>query len=380
MRNFSTTRRHTIVRRAGFAVESFSEKVRLRPLGVVVLVASAALLVVFQYVSGYHVQAPAVADAVAWQHPSPLSTVIHETHVQPGDVVEEGTPLVTLSSLFLERDLALVDAEIERLSSATRLDLARLTADDLERQQALGVALAEVRRDRQRAQALAGRHKALASGAQQHYNDVAERVRKGVTPIDDLHEAEWTLDSQRTGIDEAYALARAEKTLIADLRRIRESNGVHSTVEEPLQEARAAELQLLEVRRRALLEDYVRLTVSARTSGRVVSVLEPGSAVNRDTSAASVLPEQATQIVAYITPETSPDAIEAGALVNVAAPCRGTGQVLRVGATVEQAPGQLSTLLRAPLFGRPLYVSVPRGCSLGVGQVLAVELSGTASR
>jgi hypothetical protein len=53
--------------------------------------------------------------------------------------------------------------------------------------------------------------------------------------------------------------------------------------------------------------------------------------------------------------------------------CRGTGRVLRRGASVEEGPSQLKNLFRFPVHGMPVYVSIPPDCRLGVGQVLSVE-------
>ena len=68
--------------------------------------------------------------------------------------------------------------------------------------------------------------------------------------------------------------------------------------------------------------------------------------------------------------------IAVGAPVQISRPafaCDRTGTVLRRGAVVEEAPGQLLNLFRFPVHGMPVYISIPEGCSLGIGQVLTVE-------
>ena len=37
------------------------------------------------------------------------------------------------------------------------------------------------------------------------------------------------------------------------------------------------------------------------------------------------------------------------------------------------APGQLRGLLSLPVYGMPVYISIPEHCRLGVGQLLTVE-------
>jgi hypothetical protein len=49
--------------------------------------------------------------------------------------------------------------------------------------------------------------------------------------------------------------------------------------------------------------------------------------------------------------------------------------VLRRGAAVQDAPAQLTNFLRFPVHGMPVYISIPSDCSIGVGQVLAVQFA-----
>jgi hypothetical protein len=104
-----------------------------------------------------------------------------------------------------------------------------------------------------------------------------------------------------------------------------------------------------------------------------------GASVDVGTSVATVAPEHAEEIVAYVPPETDPVLVEIGTrarlLESQVAGCRAYGTVLRTGAAVVEAPGQLRGFLRLPMHGMPVYISVPEGCELGVGQVLAVEFA-----
>jgi hypothetical protein len=95
-------------------------------------------------------------------------------------------------------------------------------------------------------------------------------------------------------------------------------------------------------------------------------------------SVASVIPEYAQEIVAYVPSDLEPASITVGAPVRVARParvCQGSAEVLRRGATVQEAPGQLRSLFRFPVHGMPVYISIPSDCELGVGQVLSVEFA-----
>ena len=140
-----------------------------------------------------------------------------------------------------------------------------------------------------------------------------------------------------------------------------------------------ARLELFITRRAALLKDREQLAVKSNVWGRVVAALPPGASVDVGTSVATVAPEYAEEIVAYVPAETDPALVKIGVrarlLKSQVAACRAHGTVLRRGAGVVEAPGQLSGFLRLPVHGMPVYISVPEGCELGIGQVLAVEFA-----
>jgi multidrug resistance efflux pump len=150
------------------------------------------------------------------------------------------------------------------------------------------------------------------------------------------------------------------------------------SLEQPTGELFAAELRVLQTERSHLEQRRERLTIHSVQTGRVASVVPAGGSVAIGTSVAAVVPEYADEIVAYIPPETDPSRIDAGAPVSIVQPpllCDGEGEVLRRGAAVEEAPGQLTQFFRLPVYGMPVYISVPTDCSIAVGQVLAVEIA-----
>ncbi len=140
-----------------------------------------------------------------------------------------------------------------------------------------------------------------------------------------------------------------------------------------------ARLELLRTRRAALLKDREQLAVKSSVRGRVVAAMPPGASVAVGTTVATVAPEYAEEIVAYVPAETDPALVEIGMrarlLESQVAACRAHGTVLRRGAGVVEAPGQLRGFFRLPVHGMPVYISVPEGCELGVGQLLMVEFA-----
>jgi multidrug efflux pump subunit AcrA (membrane-fusion protein) len=216
-------------------------------------------------------------------------------YVRAGDAVEAGAPLVDLSPHFIDRELAQLDAEVEKLLRESTLAQARLLVE----------------------------------------------------------EQRWLSPGLRLRPD-------------------------RPSLEKPTEALYAKELAVLQTRRRQLLEDLTNLTIKSSRDGRVVLVAAPGSAVAAGSSVVSLAPQFAEEIVAYVPSNTHPESIAVGAPVRISQParsCTGQAEVLRRGGAVEEAPGQLSGLLRLPVHGMPVYISVPQGCSLGIGQVLTVEFT-----
>ncbi len=148
------------------------------------------------------------------------------------------------------------------------------------------------------------------------------------------------------------------------------------SLEKPTEALYATELAVLQTRRNQLLDDRNGLTIKASRDGRIMLVAGPGSAVAAGSSVASISPEFAQEIVAYVPAATPPTSIAVGVPVDLGragASCSHSATVLRRGAGVEEAPGQLRSFFTAPFHGMPVYISIPEDCQLGIGQVLSVE-------
>ena len=285
----------SIWRSTTHVVQRLFDALRARPLGIIVFLASATLLLYLQVESQGAIRAEAVAQGLQVDHPARVSSFVTTAYVRSGDLVEAGAPLVELSSHFIDRELAQLDAEVEKLIHESSLAQARLL----------------------------------------------------------IEEQRWLSPNMRLRPD-------------------------RPSLEQPTEALYAKEMGVLHTRRKQLLEDRTQLTIKGAQDGRVVSVAAPGSAVAAGGSVASIAPEFAQEIVAYVPSSTQPGNIAIGAKVRIARParaCAGTAEILRRGASVEEAPGQLRSLLRLPVHGMPVYISVPAGCSLGIGQTLTVEFA-----
>jgi len=276
-------------------VDRVFENTGARPIGILVFVASIVLLAYLEAGLEGSIRAEAVASAPQVDHPARVSSFVTAVYVSPGDTVESGSPLVELSPYFIDRELARVDTEIEKLLRESNLAQARLVVEE-------------------------------------------------------------------------------QRWLNPDLRMSPE----RPSLESPMEAMYAQELAVLQTRRKQLLDDRAGLTVQATEEGRVVQVALLGSSVAAGGSVASVSPQYAREIVAYVSADTEPGSISVGSPVRIARTgqtCDGEAAVLRRGGVVVEAPGQLRGLLSLPVYGMPVYISIPEHCRLGVGQLLTVEFA-----
>jgi multidrug resistance efflux pump len=114
----------------GRALDRVSEGISARPFGVVMFVGSVAFLLYLQTSSLSSFRADAVAQAQAVDQPARVSSFVMAVYVLAGDTVDVGAPLVELSPHFIDRELAQVDAEIEKLLHESRLAQARLLVEE----------------------------------------------------------------------------------------------------------------------------------------------------------------------------------------------------------------------------------------------------------
>jgi hypothetical protein len=175
-------------------------------------------------------------------------------------------------------------------------------------------------------------------------------------------------------LEQARLSVKEQRWLPEDLR-VRPNRPSLETPTGAYYESKASALQL---HLSMLLEDRTKLVVKSRTGGRVAWVVLQGASVRVGSPVATVTLEFPDEIVAYVPAETDPAFVEPGVRVAVVDPALGCslpGEVLRRGAGVEQAPGQLLEWFRFPVHGMPVYISVPPGCQLADGQLVSVEFA-----
>jgi hypothetical protein len=177
---------------------------------------------------------------------------------------------------------------------------------------------------------------------------------------------------RKSRLEQARLSIEEQRWLREDLR-VRPNRPSLETPTSAFYESKANALKL---RLSVLQDDRTKLLVKSRSDGRVAWVVPQGASVMVGSLVATVSREFSDEIVAYVPADTDPASIEPGvrvAVVDPAVGCSLPGEVLRRGAGVQQAPGQLLEWFRFPVHGMPVYISVPPGCHLADGQLVAVE-------
>jgi multidrug efflux pump subunit AcrA (membrane-fusion protein) len=108
------------------AIDRFFDRLSIRPLSILVFIASAGLLVYLQTSSFGHFRARAIARAPSVEHPALVESFVSAVYVLPGDSVDVGAPLADLSPYFIERELSRLNAKSEQLIHERNLERARL--------------------------------------------------------------------------------------------------------------------------------------------------------------------------------------------------------------------------------------------------------------
>lgn len=362
-------------RRLSGVFDLLHERVGARPLHLVVFAVVVTAIALLQTRSTATLRAPALGWAPTVEHPSPTPTWVEQVFVRPGDHVEAGAPLALLSGFLLERELAQIDARIERLHREAELGVARFTVDYLDRQVTLESTVEKARRGQAIAQAREERMRRLTTSSQELLDRLGERLEQRMARLDDVEKTGWLHETFAAEAAEATVVARAEGSLARELGRRLESRPDLLRLAEPMLAFYEASLRELEAERHTAVETMRRLSIVASTSGRVEAILPKGASAAPGVPVATIVPAGATELIAYVTPRSNPGEFTAGTRVAVAAAgCPGEAEVLRAGAAVAEAPLQLQTRWFTPVRGLPVHLSVPEGCHVGMGQVLSVRI------
>jgi multidrug resistance efflux pump len=346
-----------------------------RPALLLVFALCVAALAWMQWRAQATVSLHAVGWAAATEHSAQAETTVAQVHVHPGELVQAGQPLVTLSALPLRREAQLLDAEItrtRRLADLERLRSQRQTwRDDLEAARLR----TEARRELVQARSQEASARDRVQATERWEEKLAQRAQRRLTNGQDWEQAQRDLDWERAALKAARQQRSTNTALLNDLEALDAPDLLTETTQSYYQ----AELELLQRRRAHLAELLASLQIKARHGGRVQAIAAVGSPAAPGQSLVSLLPRFAPEVVAWFPPETNPASLTEGTPVTLRAGqrrCASAGQVVRVGASVQAAPPQLP----APLLGvgattgLPVYITVPQNCPLGVGQLIQASL------
>ena len=196
--------------------EDFADKLGIRPVAALVFISSVMLLVYLHGMTKYELQAPAVAVSQVYEHPALTDSFIEEVFVQSGEVVLEGTPIAHLSSQFLDRELALINSEINRLEQQSLWRIAQTELNLENDQRDLRENLLNAERLINLAGIREGYSEQMQSIARERENLIEQRVAEQLTVLDELEEAQLISASEA-------AQTRLEERRVAAEQSYRES-------------------------------------------------------------------------------------------------------------------------------------------------------------
>lgn len=355
------------------------DRLNITPLGLLVIGATGALVVLLHGVSSVSIEAPAVAEAPSFAYAAPLAGVVAEVKVAAGQQVAKGDLLLVLSDAPVKRELATVDAEIERVQRELNFEWESLkisTSADAFRAKA---ALLDARREAELAEAeRAAMAKVAASSGQLK----AEADKRAEERLVDQREAAAAGDSavrDTATLSQAERRAAIAKAYVEAYNKLGPSEGSGSMASQF--DARVkAELATLTLQRDQLTADLAALSIRAREAGFVSTVAAAGQGVALGDTVAKLSGLRAGEVVAYLPADTAPGQMEAGAQASLVGPgwsCAEAALVLSTGPEVVEAPGQVSAIRKSPVFGRPVHLKVPASCRLAAGQVLTARFAST---
>ncbi len=149
------------------------------------------------------------------------------------------------------------------------------------------------------------------------------------------------------------------------------------SLQEPTEAYYAKQFETRRVQRSALIADLDSLTVKSNYAGVVAEVVWLGASVAAGASVASVMPEYAEEIVAYVDPTTDPSVIAMNTKAYIVGAetteCRLPGRVRRLGAAVRMAPPQMTNFMQVAVHGTPVHISLPEACKISNGRVLEID-------
>ncbi len=351
----------------------WSDSVSARPVAALVFVAS---LVGFGALvgarGGQAIQATAVAHSPSVLVETLLVTTVAQVHVKPGQRVQPGDLLLTLSATHVERERETVAREIsaleaqlafERLEAGVQTDRLALQVDALEQADARQLEVATSRRNSASQQLAA---------AQRWRANVAQLVAQGLESKTALLEADQRISAATAERDMWTGQARAARVRADRPTLTTFDAAALSAAQARLTQAR---LQQLRARKRHLDEDHSRLTVRAPISGRVAQIATAGARTEAVPTLAEIVPDDAHELIAFLPADAPAGALPTPESTASVAGCAHPARVARVGGSVAQAPGQVQRMgLPGAVWGLPVYLEIPQDCRLIPGTLLHVEI------
>jgi multidrug resistance efflux pump len=316
--------------------------------------------------------------------------VVRSVHVRLYDPVVSNQILVSMDDREEQILLDAITQDIKRMQADVAAAEARLVAEnaraiteyvDLSRRFAIDREAAHI--EYLTVRLADARNRAELRGASVEHELVLRLYETGDAPLRELNQARTVMESLQEAIEENQPVLARTKTAFEDTdRRWRDyvdQYGVttkHDPVLDPLRLA-------VEVRSRDLTEVVRRIdahVLRAPISGQVTSLpVRPGDHLVAGTLLAQISPDATHQIVAYL-PERLALATDVGApvrvrcLADVAGGRREyLGTVVRVSASVTEAPPRFRSIPTYPVWGRGIIIALAENIRLVPGEATAIS-------
>jgi len=360
----------------GRNLRRLSERLGIRLVPLAGIAAAVFGIIALKRMHQTTVVANAVTAGPATNHGSELPATVESVEVVAGARVAAGAVLAKLRSLELQAARNELSLAIERTVRAGVLEQLKSSLDSNEAALAALARLSQAERDREKAKADRELQATLVETNQEYLGRMEELAKAGVIEERAVWLQRQQISRQTSLETQADALLAAEIARTSTLRRELTGKVPATTLVQATARLYETELSLLEQRRADLDKKIDSLTVRSRIDGIVSEVLERGSVVEPGQTVVRVVPDHASEVIAYLPPDrpapASSSAVSFSVRLADGRHCDGSG-VARASAEVLAKPGQLVSILDLSHYGFPVRMTLPAGCVVPVGQVVELH-------
>jgi multidrug resistance efflux pump len=355
-----------------------ADRFGIRPLPLLMVLACTGLVLTLSAMRKAEVVASGVSDGPSVALSTDTIATVTKVHVQVGQVVKAGQSLVSMSSNALSGQLDDVEARIRQVAHEAEVAQVELLQGLAGEQREEVIRLFEAQRD-----ALAARAEA------EHQREVSVTINEALSQEQSLAQAgmlEKSVVRERleamqvqTALEKAAGIvSRAKNEHLVAVRTKLLKPAEYERLLTATAELYKAELEVLQRERDSVRAQLAALDVRAPHDGTVGEVLPVGTVVTPGITVVRVVPPFASDVVAYVPPDSAPPVLHGETPYVVALAdgreCAGVAQA-RLTGSVERKPEQLVGPMGYAAYGFPVRIRLDDTCRLPIGQIVELRLS-----